>query len=63
MGKAIVKCKIATYAEDEYVVEIPCDKDEIDEIIIARAWKKLKEEEEALPYGTRTAVILKRTDD
>lgn len=60
MGKAIVKCKIATYAEDEYVVEVPCEKDEVDEIIIARAWKMLKEEEEALPYGNRTAEILKK---
>ena len=63
MGKAIVKCSIATYAEDEYVVEVSCSSDEIDEIIIARAWKKLKEEEQALPYGNRTAVILKRIDD
>jgi len=63
MGKAIVKCSIATYAEDDYVVEVPCDKDELDEIIIARAWKKLKEEEQALPYGNRSAVILKRLDD
>ncbi|MDX9943006.1 MAG: hypothetical protein RBS53_12385 [Bacteroidales bacterium] len=63
MGKAIVKCNIATYAEDEYIVEVPCKPDDIDEVIIARAWKKLKETEEALPYGNRTAVILKRTDD
>ena len=33
MGKAIVKCTIATYSIDEYVVEVPCDKDEVDEII------------------------------
>jgi len=63
MGKAIVKCKIATYAEDEYVVEVPCDKDDIDEIIISRAWKLLKEQEQAIPYGHRSAEIIKRTDD
>lgn len=63
MGKAIVKCCIATYAEDEYVVEVPCDIDDLDEVIIARAWKKLKKEEQALPYGNRTAVILKRIID
>lgn len=63
MGKAIVKCSIATYAEDNYVVEVPCEKDELDDIIIARAWKKLKEEEQALPYGNRSAQILKRIDD
>ena len=62
MGKAIVKCTIDTYAVDEYVVEVPCDKDDVDEIIIARAWKKLKSEEEALPYGNRSAKILKRVD-
>jgi len=63
MGKAIVKCSIATYAIDEYIVEVPCEKADIDEVIIARAWKKLKEDEEALPYGNRTAIILKRFDD
>ncbi len=42
MGKAIVKLYIATYAEDDYVIEVPCEKDEVDEIIITRAWKKLK---------------------
>jgi len=63
MGKAIVKCSIATYAIDEYIVEVPCKRDEIDEVIIARAWKKLKDEEQALPYGNRTATILKRSDD
>jgi hypothetical protein len=62
MGKAIVKCSIANYAEDNYVVEVPCDKDDLDEIIIDRAWKKLKEDEQALPYGNRSAVILKRVD-
>lgn len=62
MGKAIVKCTIDTYAIDEYVVEVPCGKDDVDEIIIAKAWKKLKSEEEALPYGNRSAKILKRTD-
>ncbi|HAJ99679.1 MAG TPA: hypothetical protein DCM62_06620 [Bacteroidales bacterium] len=63
MGKAIVKCCIATYAEDEYVVEVECANDEIDEVIIARAWKKLKSEEQALPYGNRTAIILRRIAD
>ncbi len=61
-AKAIVKCKIATYAEDEYVVEVPCDKDDIDELIISRAWKIVKEQEEALPYGGRSAEIIKRID-
>jgi len=61
MGKAIVKCSIATYAEDEYVVEVPCSKDDIDEVIIHRAWKKLKEEEQAIPYGNRSAIILSRS--
>ena len=60
MSKAIVKCTIATYAIDEYIVEVPCEKDDIDEIIIARAWKKLREDERTLPYGHREAVILKR---
>ena len=62
MGKAIVKCIIETYARDQYVVDVPCDPDDVDEIIIARAWKKLKEEESALPYGNRTAEILKRIE-
>ncbi len=62
MGKAIVKCTIDTYAVDEYVVEVECDKDDVDEIILARAWKILKKEEEALPYGNRSAKIIKRTD-
>lgn len=62
MGKAIVKCTIATYVNDEYVVEVPCEKDDVDEIIFARAWKILKKEEAALPYGNRTATIIKRTD-
>ncbi len=62
MGKAIVKCTIDTYAIDEYVVEVPCEKDDIDEVIISRAWKQLKEEENALPYGGRSAKILKRID-
>ncbi len=62
MGKAIVKCIIDTYAVDEYVVEVPCEKDEVDELIIARAWKQLKKEEQALPYGNRSAVILKRVE-
>ncbi len=63
MGKAIVKCSIATYAEDEYVVEVPCEKDDVDELIIARAWKQLKKEEGgSLPYGNRTAEIIQRID-
>jgi hypothetical protein len=61
MGKAIVKLNIATYAGEEYVVEIPCEKDDVDEIIISRAWKKLKEDEGgSLPYGHRSASIIKR---
>jgi hypothetical protein len=63
MGKAIVKCTIATYQNDEYVVEVPCEKDEVDELIISRAWKILKKEEAALPYGHRTAEIIRRTED
>jgi len=63
MGKAIVKLNIATYAGEEYVVEVECKKDDVDEIIIARAWKKLKENEGgSIPYGHRTAEILKRCD-
>ena len=61
MGKAIVKLHISTYAGEEYVVEVPCTKDDVDELIIARAWKKLKEEEGgSLPYGHRSAEILNR---
>jgi hypothetical protein len=64
MGKAIVKCVIATYGIDEYVVEVNCDKSDVDEIIISRAWKQLKEDEGgSLPYGNRSAEILKRIDD
>jgi hypothetical protein len=63
MGKAIVKLNIATYAYEEYIVEVPCDKDDVDEIIISRAWKKLKEDEGgSLPYGHREAKIIKRLD-
>lgn len=63
MGKAIVKLKIATYAIEEYVVEVPSDKEDVEEIIIARAWKILKEQEKgSLPYGHRTAEIIKRSD-
>ncbi len=63
MGKAIVKMNIATYAGEEYVVEVECKKDDVDEIIIARAWKQLKENEGgSIPYGHRTAEIIKRTD-
>jgi hypothetical protein len=63
MGKAIVKLKIATYAVEEYVVEVPCEMDEVDDLIIARAWKKLKAEEGgSLPYGHRDAKIIKRID-
>ena len=61
MGKAIVKLHISTYAGEEYVVEVPCTKDDVDELIIARAWKKIKEEEGgSLPYGHRSAEILNR---
>ena len=63
MGKAVVKLYIATYAGEEYVIEVPCEKDDIDELVINRAWKKLKEEEGgSLPYGNRHAEILKRQD-
>ncbi|MFO7853132.1 MAG: hypothetical protein ACQERS_02305 [Bacteroidota bacterium] len=63
MGKAIVKLNIATYAGEEYVLQVECDKDDVDEIIIDRAWKKLKEDEGgSLPYGHRTAEIIKRTE-
>ncbi len=63
MGKAIVKLYIATYAEEKYVMEVPCKKDDIDELIISNAWKKLKEDEGgSLPYGNRSAEIIKRTD-
>ena len=62
MGKAIVKLNIATYAGEEYVVEVPCNKDDVDELIIARAWKQLKDDEGgSLPYGHRSAKILKRS--
>ena len=54
---------ISTYAEDSYIVEVPCEKDDIDELIITRAWQKVKEQEPAIPYGHRTAEILKRIDD
>ena len=61
MGKAIVKCEIATYAGEEYVVAVDCKKNEVNELIIARAWKKLKKEEGgSLPYGPRSAEILKK---
>lgn len=63
MGKAIVKLNIATYAGEEYVVEVSCGKNDVDDLIIAKAWKKLKEDEGgSLPYGHRTAQILQRTD-
>jgi hypothetical protein len=63
MGRAIVKLNIATYAGEEYVVEVPCKKDDIDELIISKAWKKLKEDEGgSIPYGNRRAEILKRID-
>ena len=63
MGKAIVKLNIATYAGEEYVVEVPCKKDDIDDIIIARAWKQIKEDEGGtLPYGPRSAEIIQRMD-
>ena len=63
MGKAIVKLNIATYAGEEYVVEVPCAKGDVDDLIISRAWKKIKEEEGgSLPYGQRSAEIIKRID-
>ena len=63
MGKAFVRLYIATYAGEEYVVEVPCKKDDIEELIITKAWKKVKEEEGgSLPYGNRHAEILKRID-
>jgi len=62
MGKAVVKLYIATYAEEEYVVEVPCKKDDIDELIISKAWKKLKEVEKDVPYGNRSAEIIQRDD-
>ncbi len=63
MAKAIVKLNIATYAGEEYVVQVECDKNDVDEIIIARAWKKLKEDEGgSLPYGHRTAEIIKKCE-
>ena len=61
MGKAIVKLSIATYAGEEYVIETSCKKDDVDDLIIAKAWKQLKEEEGgSLPYGPRSAEIIKR---
>ncbi len=64
MGKAIVKCVIATYGIEEYVVEVECSNTDVDEIIISRAWKQLKHDEGgSLPYGNRTAEIIKRIDD
>ncbi|MCF8225317.1 MAG: hypothetical protein K9J30_05520 [Bacteroidales bacterium] len=63
MASAIVKLNIATYSGEEYVIEVPCKKNDVDELIIAKAWKKLKEEEGgSLPYGHRTATIIKRID-
>ncbi len=63
MGKAIVKLKIATYAGEEYVVSVSCNSDDVDELIIASAWQKLKEDEGgSLPYGHRSAEIIKRVD-
>ena len=63
MGKATVKLSIATYAGEDYVVEVSCKKDDVDELIIAKAWKKLKEDEGgSLPYGHRSATIIQRTD-
>lgn len=63
MGKAIVKLNIATYALEEYIVEVSCKKDDVEEVIIAKAWKILKEQEGgSLPYGHRKAEIIRRTD-
>ena len=64
MGKAIVKLNIATYANEEYVVEVSCEKGDVDDLIISKAWKKLKEEEGgSLPYGHRSAIIIKRLEE
>lgn len=61
MGIAIVKLEIATYAIEEYVIEVPCKKKDVDELIISKAWKQLKQEEGgSLPYGPRSATILSR---
>ena len=63
MGKATVKLNIATYAGEDYVVEVDCKKKDVDELIISRAWNKLKEQEGgSLPYGHRSAEIIQRTD-
>ncbi len=62
MGKAVVKLYIATYAEEEYVVEVPCKKGDIDELIISRAWKKVKEDQKDIPFGNRSAEIIQRED-
>lgn len=63
MGIAVVKLNISTYSGEEYVVEVPYEKDDVDELIIARAWNQLKDNEGgSLPYGTRSAKILKRSD-
>ena len=60
MGTAIVKLNIATYAGEEYVVEVSCKKKDVEDLIISRAWKKLKDEEGgSLPYGHRSAEIIK----
>jgi len=63
MGKAIVKLNIATYAGEEYVVEVDCKKGDIDELIISKAWKKVKDDEGgSLPYGVRNATILQKCE-
>lgn len=63
MGIAIVKLSIATYAGEEYVVEVPSKKKDVEELIISRAWKKLKTEEGgSIPYGHRSAEIIKRIE-
>lgn len=61
MGKAVVKLYIGTYTEEEYIVSVDCKKHDIDEEIIAKAWKKAKQQEGgSLPYGPRNATIIKR---
>lgn len=63
MGKATVKLNIATYAGEDYVVEVDCKKKDVDELIIAKAWNKLREQEGgSLPYGHRSAEIIHRTE-
>ncbi len=63
MVKATVKLNIATYAGEDYVVEVDCKKKDVDDLIISRAWNKLKKVEGgSLPYGHRSAEIIQRTN-